>query len=684
MRNEEVLINSELYKDGETVSRRNRKTDLDQIIVTLLDEIGDIQRSDKSTSAKTMGYRRAADKVLTALYGKRKQKSGAALSLDGASKALTKVRNAVTATGAKHHAFDKSIQALKNKYPLVEYMLCELEGMPVKQTRETWHGLREKLKQVTRLEKKVANITPDLKTYASAINQLAKEFPAWESELLALKTIKTSERQDAIDRLHAIFETTRSFYPDLEKLKIDHEVMRHLKKDSFSSDSKREESTHNLIAKKTGAIGIDYTKLMQVLDLLMSPAASHRWEAAATAVAIATGRRAIEVLVQGEFEKIDNHRLKFIGQAKKREGITDDEMEIYCLADANLVLKTISRLRSFSNIIALDSLEADRHYKKNELISSRTAGPLNSFIRDLFDSFQITTEHRFKDDWLFKDTRAIYAKTAFELFFKEDKRWQKKDENMFYQELLGHHDGEAQKHYMQFKIINAGAKWEPVIDDSPDRRLKAMIAMRENEWISARANRLALHDYVIEEIKKNPWVTFKIADLRKDSNGGSRNFKMVKEYLEIVEDAIKVDWSIDAILDSKSTVNTAEVKKAKPAKPEVEAEEPKQAPVAKPKFKVPYQDEGGNLIVEFSLGDDSYIEKVADATNRMQAYQQAWDQYQAKAHLPKEPPEPIVTKQNGTWYSRIIIKGQVLCETWTGSKKASRESSLRMYKVIIG
>lgn len=683
MNRQEIVISSKSYIDNKSIETRNRKTNLDKIIIDLLDELGAIQTSDRTQSAKTMAYSRAAKKVITALYGKRKQKSSNSLSLDGASKALTKVRNAVTDTGAMHHSFDKSISSLRNNFPHCSYLVDEIDGYPLRETRERWSKLREKITHVVRVEKQLKKLSPEISNYATVVNKMAKDFPAWSHEIESLKTLKKEDRADAIERLQAIFEETRDFYPALDKLKIDHEVMRHLTKDSFSSDNKQAENKANLIFKKEGVVNIDYTKQMQLMSLLLSDSSAHQWEALAVGVAMATGRRAIEVLFQGEFEKIDNNRLKFTGQAKKRGGVTGDEMEIYSLADANVVLKALSRLRSFSNIASLASLKAERHYSVNELVSNRTAGPLNKFMRDLVDRFPITIEgHR--RDWVFKDTRAMYAKTCFELFFKDDKRWAKKDENMFYQELLGHHDTDAQNHYMQFKIHNAGAKWEPVVDDSPERRINAMKAISENEWIAARESRSSLHKVVIEMLEQDPWRTIKPIDIRKDNNGKTRNYAMVKQYLEVVEDALKIDHSLDAIMERKAKEHSkpkAEEKPEKEAKPKVEQPADKSSePVLKPKMKG-HKEDDGTWLVDVTIEDDSWQISVGkEPKNVMEAFRLAWNEFEYRKALPEKPPAPLVTKDGGMWYSRIMIKGQAICEVWTPSKKASKDSTLALYR----
>ncbi|MCL9783629.1 telomere resolvase, partial [Vibrio sp. S4M6] len=665
------------YKSDDIIEKRTGKIDLDRIIKELLAEMYEIDTSALSQSAKTTKHRRLASKTINAIYGKRKQKSQNALSLDGASRALTRIRNQISATGVKHHNYDKSLELLKKKHPTCAYLLSTMEGKTGAETRVAWKKVRDKLKDTIRLEKQIDKINPAVNNYATVVNNIAKTFPDWEVEVMALKTVKTTDRKAALEKIHHLFSCVEAFYADLDKLKIDHEIMRHLRKDEFTKRNQESEKTHALMSKKESTISIDYQKTMQVLHILLGPSSSHSWEAIAIGIALATGRRAIEVLMQGEFEKIDKHRLMFSGQAKKREGIENDSFEIYCLTDADVLLDAFKRLRLFPNIVGLQNLETDRFYTLNELVNNRTAGPLNKFMTDLMSNMPITSGET-KSTWVYRDTRAIYAKIVFELYFKADKRWKNKDENMFYQELLGHENLDAQKHYMQFKVDNAGGEWEAVEVDSDKRRLEAVKKMSENGWVSGTKARRELHEFVIQQLEEEPWRTFKAVDLRK-----GRNYKMVKEYMAIMEDALKLDWSIDAILENKAAQVKANQTKTSTTKPEKKTErklESTEVEALKPKFKPPHQKADGSWDVSFTVNNIEYAETIDKAGDMKEAGKKAWEIWLFKQSLPETPPKPIVTKEKDMWYSRIVLKGQAMCEAWTTSKTASRDASIRMYK----
>ncbi|MBX4308959.1 telomere resolvase, partial [Mycobacterium tuberculosis] len=58
------------------------------------------------------------------------------------------------------------------------------------------------------------------------------------------------------------------------------------------------------------------------------------------------------------------------------------------------------------------------------------------------------------DRRVYKDSRAIYARIAYEMFFRVYPRWKNVDEDVFFMEILGHDDENTQLHYKQFKLAN--------------------------------------------------------------------------------------------------------------------------------------------------------------------------------------------------------------------------------------
>ncbi|WP_220384928.1 telomere resolvase, partial [Klebsiella pneumoniae] len=71
-------------------------------------------------------------------------------------------------------------------------------------------------------------------------------------------------------------------------------------------------------------------------------------------------------------------------------------------------------------------------------------GRINAILAKAFNPW---VKSFFKDDRrVYKDSRAIYARIAYEMFFRVDPRWKNVDEDVFFMEILGHDDENTQLH----------------------------------------------------------------------------------------------------------------------------------------------------------------------------------------------------------------------------------------------
>lgn len=237
-------------KNEYDVSKRVRKIDLDMVIDDLFKDIEEIDSSDKSQSRKTQSYKRAAQKVIKALYGLRARNKANAISLNTASKYLTKVRNQVSKRGWLHHGYEPTIIRLKSKYPQCIHLLEPIEEQELETTRLRVKALKEKLLQVDRLEKAIRAISLEDTNYKTSINNISKAFPDWSMELLHLKSEDKEGRSGEINKLLSTIVECRLLYNEIGGLKIDHEVMRWLIKDDFASAESAETSASALSTKK--------------------------------------------------------------------------------------------------------------------------------------------------------------------------------------------------------------------------------------------------------------------------------------------------------------------------------------------------------------------------------------------------------------------------------------------------
>ncbi|WP_234913506.1 protelomerase family protein [Vibrio anguillarum] len=658
------------------IEKRNRKIDLDKIIEDMFKEIDEINKSERSQGQKTQAFRRAAEKVTRALYGKRAKSKRDAITHNTASKYLTKIRNRVTAHGWLHHSLAITLERLTNKYPHCRHLIEPLQDLELEATRLGVKALKDKLLQADRLRKAISAINVDSTRYASEVNAASKAFEDWKVEVQKLKPVNKADRAQQKDALFALLDESGDLFNDLEHLKIDHEIMRWLVKDSFTAAVSSETSAFALSKKKGQTIDIDYPTIMARCEFLLSPVNPDvwNWEALATGIALATGRRAIEVLVQGEFVKSGTHKLMFSGQAKERGGVDrENQFEIYSLVEADTVLAAIKMLRGYSKITNMISeLEAGRHYQFNELVHNRTAAYLNDFMRDMMEGANISTGIPDRS-WVFKDTRAIYAAICFKLFFETDKRWQKMDQDMFFQTLLGHSDPKAQAHYKQFKILRAGQKWESIVTEEKNR-LEELKRFDNHEDILASKAISRMHENVKKLIEQDPDIDIKQRTIKSNFGG---NYATIRKYLGIVEEALSFDTTLETILKQddgeKTEGKKPEPKEAKKA-PEKKTGTEEVKPEDKPKFTVPKHLESGHWLVGINYHGIDYDFTVT-ADNAMKAMHAAWDEYQFCSSLPKKPFISTMQK-DGWWIAQVKHKGQVILEHMGPGKKSEYVNAL--------
>lgn len=647
------------------IGKRKRKIDLDKIIEDMFIEIDEINKSDRSQGKKTQAFRRLGEKITRALYGVRAKSKSNAITHNTASKYLTKIRNKVTANGWLHHGLANTLKRLTNTYPNSKHLIEPLKNLELTETRLGVTKLKDKLLQADRLRKAISTINVNSTSYASDVNAVAKAFEDWKLEVEKLKPLNKSARRGKISALNALLDESGNLFNDLEKLKIDHEIMRWLVKDSWTSALSSDTNASNLSIKKNQTIDIDYPTIMARCEFLLTPVNPDiwNWEALATGIALATGRRAIEVLVQGKFIKISTHKLMFSGQAKERGGVDyENKIEIYTLVEADKVLAAIKMLRSYSKITnMISALDAGRHYQFNELVHNRTAAYLNDFIRDMMDGANISTGILDRS-WVFKDTRAIYAAICFKLFFETDKRWQKMDQDMFFKILLGHSDPKAQAHYKQFKILRAGQKWESMVTKKKNRLEELKLFDNHEDILASRAiNRM--HENVKMLIKQDPDIEIKQRTIKSNFGG---NYATIRKYLVIVEEALLFDTTLKTIL--KQNDGGEKTKSKKP-----EAKESKKPPVNKPKFTPKRLDSDKWLVNINYHGIDYEFNVTADSA--IKAMGAAWDEYQLYASLPKDP--IINTIQKGSWWiAQVTHKGRVVLEHMGPGKKSDYVKSL--------
>lgn len=364
--------------------------DLQKIIDETVLELKSIESSNSNQSTKTKKFKRLADKVKNKLHddGRKSQ----AIKVNTYKRYVSKVRNAIKATGLTHHSLHSTTAR------------------------------------------------------AGTLARVIKDFPEYTAELEGLRT----EHADTIGALkNTILKAIQSdkgnkrrsaAYKAVKAMNTDHEVLKHLFMDEVHMADWSKSKTDSLNDKKKNTVELAHADILKMIREGLDTSSYTRQ---AFALALASGRRAIEILFNAAFIQTGNNTVKFDGQAKKQTGIEVEAYEIYTLIPASEFIEAFDKFRELDAMKRLhsDFSDMDREERNTE-INRRTAKTMNEAAkRSMNDKKRV-----------FKDSRAIYTRICLDTFFDTDNKWKDADEDVFTKHLLGHGDFTAQAAYKQFKI----------------------------------------------------------------------------------------------------------------------------------------------------------------------------------------------------------------------------------------
>lgn len=448
-----------------------RKVELGEVIEQLIKDIQAIDaNADLSRGDKTKRLERLAKRVKNGLYEDRRRKDEAKLAPSSYRRYLTSIRKAITEQNWRHHSIEETVARLAKRYPRWA------EGLQAMLDHEGITELR-----------------------------------------LAHRDLLNEIRRDGDD---AAYEAVRA-------MKLDHEIMRHLTLPAATKVELAADAVERLETRATNTVEINFHWLMATINDLLSstqlrgdgsiaPYYSHL----ALGIALATGRREIEVLKLARFKKVGEFELEFSGQAKRREGVDYSEIfRIYTLVAADLVLEAFDKLRALPDVEELQSMD-------NMAVNNRVHSNLNKLAKRTFDD----------ETRVFKDSRAIWARLVFELHFNRDPRWKKVNETVFWREMLGHEDMDTQESYKVFKIdYTKPAATGEAVEGQWANRLEALESLNGHERIKASTSLYKIHQWVKETVKAAPEA--RISQKAIATNVGSYR-PNIKEYLELAAEAL--------------------------------------------------------------------------------------------------------------------------------------------------
>lgn len=632
------------------------KIKIGEMVNRLIAEVDEIDASDLPQGIKTKKHKAAANRFKNALFADKRKYRG-----KGLAKRITANTYNTYMSRARskfddrlHHAFKDNVTNMAKKYPLYADELKEWLNLPVKEIRIRAAALKEKLKEIMPLSEALGDIPFGKKTAEKKVIALGAKYPGWK---LALFDLAAPDWREARERLYSYFQEGDRLLNDLMSLRINHEVMYALTLSQAERVSIQKRWGDVLDEKKRSTVLIDYPAYMQaVLDIIHAPVSQYSFSTRtsmaplAFALAAVSGRRMIEIMRLGEFTPTGRYTVEFVGQAKKRSEDDSTARTIYTLCDSQLFVDRLKTLRSSSAAADFDEVVQgygeDDTRSENGRISTLLGNAFNAWVKKFFGD----------DRRVFKDSRAIYARIAYESWFRVDPRWQKVDEDVFFSEILGHDDEGTQLHYKQFKLHNFSRSWKYETGEENSR----LAALHELDDMMPGFSRgdaaVRLHNEVKRIIEAEPDAIINSSRLR----AFGFNTLLIKRYLETAADALgqtvsengRLQLAEDArpiVLDNdKHADELAEDDEAEEADDahdddEIELDpvlvedesseaggsnvvDPEPAPAVRPRFDAPKRNEAGEWVIRYEFSGQYYA-WTGKAESIREAMKKAWEAY---------------------------------------------------------
>lgn len=631
------------------------KIKIGEMINSLVSEVDAVDASDMQQGLKTKKYKALASKFKNALFNDKRKYRGKGLSRRVTANTyntyMSKARSKFD--DRLHHAFEKSVTALAAKYPLYADELLSWLTLPTKEIRQRINDLKSRLKEIMPLSEELNDVRLGTKAGEKKVVRLGSKYPGWK---FALFDLNAPDWKEARARLNQYFDEGGDLLEELMRLRVNHEIMYSLTLSQAERVSIQKRWGDVLDEKKRSTVLIDYPVYMQaVLDILHTPATRFGFGTRASmaplafALAAVSGRRMIEIMRLGEFKPAGRNKVEFVGQAKKRSEEDGTPRIIYTLCDSALFIEKLTLLRECG--AAADFDEVVRGYGEDDMRSE------NGRIQTLLgNSFNVWVKQFFRDDRrVFKDSRAIYARIAYESWFRVDPRWAKLDEDVFFSEILGHDDEGTQLHYKQFKLHNFSLSWKYETGEQNDR----LAALQElDDLMPAFARGVAgvkMHEAVKGIIAEEPHAIINSSRLR----ALGFNTKMIQRYLELAADALGQtvgengrlqldDGVLKIVLDNEEHAeeiaedeeqeeeaddahddDEIEVELVDDSQNETEKVAPSAAEPAtaeRPRFDAPRRNDAGEWVIRYEFSGQRFA-WTGSAENIREAMEKAWKAY---------------------------------------------------------
>jgi hypothetical protein len=354
----------------------------------------------------------------------------------------------------------------------------------------TFHRYLTKIKNTIRYD-----VARHSDTLPASIDKLVTEYPQYSKLIKRLLTEKDKHvnkvKVSILNELNAMNKVDAdNLYTDINELAkkggIEHPIIKYLSLTPAQAARRKSNIDARLQERKTNkqSYNLDF-----ILELTTDSLKSNNFNELALGIALATGRRAIEVIYRGEFKAKSKNVLSFSGQAKKGKGVIAKAFDIPTLIDTDLIIDAVSRLKAterYETILA--DIEHLADTAKNDRINTIVARMLNHTAKR-----KLTPDTDVKDSPVkFKDTRVIALQVAI-LKIMPLKKYSKLDINEFAKRFEGHDNYEEFANYQHISVID-----QPTIKkEAPQQTADST---NENVDVSA----LEVADAAINEANSKP------------------------------------------------------------------------------------------------------------------------------------------------------------------------------------
>ncbi len=236
----------------------------------------------------------------------------------------------------------------------------------------------------------------------------------------------------------------------------------------------------------------------------------------------------IEIIKTGKFKKTKKKNiLKFSGQAKTHK---KKKYKIYLLwYNQKFFFKKIKQLRNsniLKNILNKIKKKKTKYLTIKNQINNYLSNSFNKWVKNIFFKNNNNT---------YKDSRSIYARIAFKLWFKKDKKWKNKDEDIFFYKILGHKNINSQMYYKRFKLNNFSKSYLPTFNKKKLRLTNLTKIDKKIHTILKRKNTYKIHKITKKILKNKPNTIINNYILRKFGF----NTRLIQRYIKYISKYIK-------------------------------------------------------------------------------------------------------------------------------------------------